>query len=102
MYQQTLLKLFFSCAYDVISFSNIKGFSQVCKIMCLWGLWQVNNAANYVASGTGQLKTAKNHQRNTRKWVCIGIILLLLLILLVVVPVAKSIHDAEVAANSGH
>jgi hypothetical protein len=28
--------------------------------------------------------------------------LLLLLILLVVVPVAKSIHDAEVAASSGH
>ncbi|CAM6063893.1 unnamed protein product [Sphagnum tenellum] len=62
---------------------------------------QVNNAANYVARGTGQLKTAKNHQRNTRKWVCIGIILLLLLILLVIVPVAKSIHDAAVAA-SGH
>jgi hypothetical protein len=101
MYQQTLLKLFCSCAY-VISFSKIKGFSQGLKIMCLWGLWQVNNAANYVASGTGQLKTAKNHQRNTRKWVCIGIILLLLLILLVVVPVAKSIHDAEVAASSGH
>jgi syntaxin 1B/2/3 len=62
---------------------------------------QVNNAANYVARGTGQLKTAKKHQRNTRKWVCIGIILLLLLILLVIVPVAKSIHDAAVAA-SGH
>ena len=44
----------------------------------------VIHAANYVGHGTKQLNSAKKYQINTRKWMCIGIILLLILILIIV------------------
>ncbi|KAK6161377.1 hypothetical protein DH2020_004758 [Rehmannia glutinosa] len=50
----------------------------------------VMNAAQYVSDGTKNLKVAKQHQKSSRRCMCIGIILLLLLILLVVIPIATS------------
>ncbi|KAM7269166.1 hypothetical protein ACFE04_024663 [Oxalis oulophora] len=48
----------------------------------------VMNASHYVKDGTKELKTAKDHQRSGRKWMCIGIILLLIIILVVFVCIA--------------
>ncbi|XP_010458095.1 PREDICTED: syntaxin-related protein KNOLLE isoform X1 [Camelina sativa] len=50
----------------------------------------VMNASHYVNDGANELKTAKNHQRSSRKWMCIGIIVLLLIILIVVIPIITS------------
>ncbi|KAL1535737.1 syntaxin-related protein KNOLLE-like [Salvia divinorum] len=50
----------------------------------------VMNAQQYVSAGTNNLKVAKDHQRSSRRCLCIGIILLLALILLVVIPIATS------------
>ncbi|CAH8386648.1 unnamed protein product [Eruca vesicaria subsp. sativa] len=50
----------------------------------------VMNASHYVKDGANELKTAKKHQRNSRKWMCIGIIVLLLIILVVVIPIITS------------
>lgn len=47
----------------------------------------VNRATSYVARGTTQLKIAKDHQRNTRKWICIGIFLVILLLLIILLPI---------------
>ncbi|KAG9458696.1 hypothetical protein H6P81_003204 [Aristolochia fimbriata] len=54
----------------------------------------VINAANYVKDGTKNLKTAKDYQRNSRKWMFIGLVLLLILILVVIVPIATSLHNS--------
>lgn len=54
----------------------------------------VINASHYVADGANELKTAKNHQRNSRKWMCIGIIVLLLIILIVVIPIITSFSSS--------
>ncbi|KAL6519944.1 hypothetical protein OROMI_032838 [Orobanche minor] len=50
----------------------------------------VINAAHYVSDGTKNLKIAKDHQKSSRRCLCIGIILLLVIILLVVIPIATS------------
>lgn len=50
----------------------------------------VMNAAQYVNDGTKNLKIAKDHQRSSRRCMCIGIILLLVIILLVIIPIATS------------
>ncbi|KAJ0235975.1 Syntaxin-related protein KNOLLE [Hirschfeldia incana] len=50
----------------------------------------VMNACHYVKDGANELKTAKNHQRSSRKWMCVGIIVLLLIVLVVVIPVITS------------
>ncbi|WCJ43694.1 Syntaxin-related protein KNOLLE [Euphorbia peplus] len=54
----------------------------------------VLNASHYVKDGSKELKTAKNYQRSSRKWMIIGIILLLLIILAIVVPIATSFSDS--------
>ncbi|KAM6546975.1 hypothetical protein CsatB_027711 [Cannabis sativa] len=54
----------------------------------------VMNASNYVKDGSKQLKSAKEYQRGSRKWMCIGIILLLLIILVIVVPIATSFSSS--------
>ncbi|KAF8407382.1 hypothetical protein HHK36_006513 [Tetracentron sinense] len=54
----------------------------------------VINAAHYVKDGSTKLKTAKDYQRSSRKWMCIGLILLLLIILVVVIPIATSFRDS--------
>ncbi|KAF3662901.1 Syntaxin-related protein KNOLLE [Capsicum annuum] len=50
----------------------------------------VVNAAQYVNDGTKNLKTAKEYQKSSRTWMCIGIIILLILILVVIIPIATS------------
>ncbi|CAN8294968.1 unnamed protein product [Cochlearia groenlandica] len=54
----------------------------------------VLNASHYVKDGTKELKTAKSHQRNSRKWMCVGIIVLLLIILIVVIPIVTSFSSS--------
>ncbi|KAI9185498.1 hypothetical protein LWI28_007921 [Acer negundo] len=54
----------------------------------------VMNASHYVKDGTKELKTAKDYQRGSRKWMCIGLILLLLIILLIVIPIATSFSSS--------
>ncbi|KAL9344635.1 hypothetical protein Peur_062310 [Populus x canadensis] len=50
----------------------------------------VLNASHYVKDGTKELKSAKDHQKSSRKWMCIGIILLLIIILVIVIPIVTS------------
>ncbi|XP_074569125.1 syntaxin-111-like [Curcuma longa] len=50
----------------------------------------VASAAHYVKDGTKELKSAKEYQRSSRKWLCIAIIFLLILVLFVVIPIATS------------
>lgn len=50
----------------------------------------VVNAAQYVNDGAKNLKTAREYQKSSRKWMCIGIIILLILILVVIIPVVTS------------
>ncbi|CAM6086335.1 unnamed protein product [Calypogeia fissa] len=52
---------------------------------------QVNRAHSYVERATTQLHVAKKHQRNSRKWTCIAIILILILILIVLLPILHSL-----------
>nr|DAD36469.1 TPA_asm: hypothetical protein HUJ06_007110 [Nelumbo nucifera] len=47
-------------------------------------------ATGYVKDGTCDLRTTKNYQKSSRKWMCVGLILLLILIVLVVIPIATS------------
>ncbi|TKY46221.1 Syntaxin-related protein KNOLLE [Spatholobus suberectus] len=54
----------------------------------------VLHASHYVKDGTKNLQSAKEYQRSSRKWMCIGIILLLILILVVVIPVATSFSSS--------
>ncbi|BAU03673.1 hypothetical protein VIGAN_UM155100 [Vigna angularis var. angularis] len=54
----------------------------------------VLHASHYVKDGTKNLHTAKHYQKNSRKWLCIGIILLLILILVIVIPVATSLSGS--------
>jgi syntaxin 1B/2/3 len=51
---------------------------------------QVNRSASYVERGNTHLAVAKRHQRNTRKWTCIGILLLIVVIAIIVFPILKS------------
>jgi syntaxin 1B/2/3 len=54
----------------------------------------VMNAAHYVKDGSKDLKTAVGYQRNSRKWMCAGLILLLVLILVVVIPIVTSFSNS--------
>ncbi|XP_010941596.1 syntaxin-121 [Elaeis guineensis] len=48
---------------------------------------QVGRAQSFVRRGTEQLQTARKHQKNSRKWTCIAILLLLIIILVIVLPI---------------
>jgi len=50
----------------------------------------VINASNYVQDGNKNLIKAKDYQRSSRKWMCIGIIVLLVIILLILIPIISS------------
>ncbi|KAL1201864.1 Syntaxin-related protein KNOLLE [Cardamine amara subsp. amara] len=50
----------------------------------------VLNASHYVKDGANELRTARTHQRSSRKWMCIGIIAVLLIILLIIIPIVAS------------
>ncbi|THU51522.1 hypothetical protein C4D60_Mb06t31920 [Musa balbisiana] len=51
----------------------------------------VGRAQSFVRHGTDNLATARVHQKNTRKWTCIAIILLLIIILVIVLPTVLSL-----------
>ena len=44
-------------------------------------------ANSYVRGGVQQLHVARKHQKNSRKWTCIAIILLLIIVLVIVLPI---------------
>ncbi|KAL6135270.1 hypothetical protein ACLB2K_067498 [Fragaria x ananassa] len=50
---------------------------------------QVSNTVDYMQSGTTQLQNAKKLQKNSRKWMCIAIMILLIIVAVVVVGVLK-------------
>ncbi|XP_019457497.1 PREDICTED: syntaxin-132-like, partial [Lupinus angustifolius] len=50
---------------------------------------QVNNAVDHVQRGTSALQSAKKLQKNSRKWMCIAIIILLIIVAVIVVGVLK-------------
>ncbi|KAL2524644.1 putative Syntaxin [Abeliophyllum distichum] len=50
---------------------------------------QVSNAVDHVQSGTTALQNAKKLQKNSRKWMCIAIIILLIIIAITVVGVIQ-------------
>ncbi|PSS16164.1 Syntaxin-132 like [Actinidia chinensis var. chinensis] len=50
---------------------------------------QVSNAVDHVQSGTTALQNAKKLQRNSRKWMCIAMIILLIIVAVVVLGVLK-------------
>ncbi|CAA0818798.1 Syntaxin-121 [Striga hermonthica] len=45
---------------------------------------QVNRASSYVRGGARQLEVARKHQKSSRKWACVGILMLLIIVLIVV------------------
>ncbi|KAG0477088.1 hypothetical protein HPP92_013929 [Vanilla planifolia] len=48
---------------------------------------QVGRARSFVDHGAQQLHEARRHQKNTRKWTCIAIVILLIIILIIVLPI---------------
>ncbi|TXG66356.1 hypothetical protein EZV62_007631 [Acer yangbiense] len=50
---------------------------------------QVSSAVDHVQSGNTALQKAKKLQKNSRKWMCIAIIILLIIIMIIVVGVIK-------------
>ena len=44
---------------------------------------------NYVKGGTQALEDAKQYQKNTRKWMCCGVIILLVVALVIVLAVVQ-------------
>lgn len=54
----------------------------------------VLHSSHYVKDGTKNLQTAKQYQKSSRKWMCIGIILLLILILVIVIPIVTSFSSS--------
>lgn len=54
----------------------------------------VSQANAYIDRGAQQLKSAKQYQRNTRKWTILALIVLLLVLLLVIIPVATSFKSS--------
>jgi syntaxin 1B/2/3 len=47
----------------------------------------VGRARSFVDRGREQLQVARKHQKSSRKWTCIGIIILLLIILVIVLSI---------------
>jgi syntaxin 1B/2/3 len=50
---------------------------------------QVERSVNYVKGGTEALVDAKKLQKNTRKWMCCGIVILLIVALIIVLAVVQ-------------
>ncbi|KAL0319835.1 UNVERIFIED_CONTAM: syntaxin [Sesamum radiatum] len=50
---------------------------------------QVSNAVDHVQSGTTALQNAKKLQKNSRKWMCIAIIILLIIVAIIVLGVLQ-------------
>lgn len=61
-----------------------------CFALCVdRNLVQVTNAVDHVQSGNTALQKAKKLQKNSRKWMCIAIIILLIIVAIIVVSVLK-------------
>ncbi|KAK7819445.1 syntaxin-related protein knolle [Quercus suber] len=54
----------------------------------------VLNASHYVKDATKELQTANKYKRNSRKWMCVAVILLLVIILVVVIPIVTSFANS--------
>lgn len=66
------------------------GMLHFARHLCVNGnIVQVANAVNHVQSGTTALQNAKKLQKNSRKWMCIAIIILLIIIAVIVIGVVK-------------
>ncbi|KAL0914410.1 hypothetical protein M5K25_014754 [Dendrobium thyrsiflorum] len=48
---------------------------------------QVGRASSFVDHGVKQLHQARRHQKNTRKWTCIGLLILIIIVLIIVLPI---------------
>ncbi|XP_019153797.1 PREDICTED: syntaxin-121-like [Ipomoea nil] len=48
---------------------------------------QVNRASSFIRGGAQHLQVAREHQKSSRKWACIGIIILLIVILIIVLSI---------------
>lgn len=51
---------------------------------------QVTRANSAVKRGTTELQTARYYQKNTRKWICIGVIVLALILFIIIISVVLS------------
>lgn len=51
----------------------------------------VAHASSFVRRGTEQLHEAREHQKNSRKWTCIAILLGLILIIVILFPILVQI-----------
>lgn len=51
---------------------------------------QVTRANSAVRRGTSQLQTARYYQKNTRKWICIGISIVAAIVIIIIVAVVLS------------
>lgn len=60
-----------------------------CLVVLMEMSVQVSNAVTNVQSGTTALQNAKKHQKSSRKWMCIAIIILLIIVAVIVVGVIK-------------
>lgn len=49
---------------------------------------QVAKSVEYVQAGTTHLVAAKRLQKNTRKWMCVALILLLIIAAAIAIPIA--------------
>ncbi|ESW23851.1 hypothetical protein PHAVU_004G081300 [Phaseolus vulgaris] len=50
---------------------------------------QVSSAVDHVQQGNNALISAKKHQKNSRKWMCVAILILLIFIIIIVITVIK-------------
>ncbi|KMT02036.1 hypothetical protein BVRB_9g208390 [Beta vulgaris subsp. vulgaris] len=50
----------------------------------------VNRASSFVSQGVNELVVAKDHQKNSRKWTCIAIILGIVLVIVILFPILYS------------
>ncbi|MBA0811908.1 hypothetical protein Gohar_025921 [Gossypium harknessii] len=51
----------------------------------------VAHASSFVRRGTEQLQEAREHQKNSRKWMCIAILAAILLIIVILIPLLPTI-----------
>ncbi|CAL0299450.1 unnamed protein product [Lupinus luteus] len=61
----------------------------------------VARAESFVHTGVEQLRTARDHQRNTRKWTCYAIILILVIVLFVVLFTVRPWEKNGSSSNGG-
>ncbi|XP_078429393.1 syntaxin-124-like [Wolffia australiana] len=53
----------------------------------------VSHASSFVRRGTGQLETAKEYQKSSRKWACLAVLLGAVVIIVLVLPILNTISN---------